>query len=159
MIKRNNKTVVRIVGLSIISGMRTTFAPAIAAHFLSKKPAAALSKSKLSFIQSPATAIVTKLLSAAEIAGDKLPNTPDRIVASQVLARVASGSFAGAVIATAENDSVAKGILLGSVTALAATFGTFYLRKYIDKSSVIKEPVTGALEDIVAVTSGVLLMR
>lgn len=156
---KNDKTLFQIAGLGIISGMRATFAAATIAHFFSNRHNKALSKSKLHFIQSPSAAIVTKILSAAEITTDKLPNTPDRIVAPQVMARVAAGAFAGAVITTANKDSIAKGILIGGITALAATFGTYYLRKYVGESTVIKEPVTGALEDILAVTGGVLLMK
>lgn len=157
--KKNNNSLLQIIGLGIISGMRATFAPAIAAHYLSKESNAALSTSKLHFIQTPTAAIITKLLCAAEIAGDKLPNTPDRIIAPQVIARVASGAFTGAVISAANKDSVATGILIGGAAALAATFGTYYLRKYIDKSTFIKEPLTGAFEDLFAIDMGVLIMK
>lgn len=154
----DNKALIKIIGLGFIAGMRTTFAPAIASHFFSKKPNAALAKSKLGFIQSPAAAVVTKIMSAGEIAGDKLPNTPNRIVAPQVAARVASGAFAGAVISTANEDDIAKGIFIGAATALAATFATYYIRKYVSESTFIKEPVTGVFEDVFAIESGVLLM-
>lgn len=156
--KKDNKLVLQIISFGVISGMRTTFAPAVAAHYLSKKHNAALAKSKLNFIQLPTSAVVTKLLSVAEIIGDKLPNTPDRIVAPQVIARVASGAFAGAVISSANKDNIAKGILIGGAAALAAAFGTYYLRKYLDKSGLIKEPLTGVLEDALAISGGVLVM-
>ncbi len=156
---RKEKTLIQIIGFGIISGMRTTFAPAITSHYLSKQHSTELSKSKLSFIQSPITSVVTKVLSAAEITGDKLPNTPNRIIAPQVLARVASGAFAGAVITTTNKDSIVKGILIGGAAALAATFATYYLRKYINTSTFIKEPITGVLEDALAIGIGVLLMR
>lgn len=156
---KKDKAIFQIIGLGIISGMRTTFAPAITSHYLSKESNTELSKSQLGFIQSPVAANVTKLLSAGEIIGDKLPNTPNRIVAPQVIARVVSGAFAGAVISTANRNSITKGVLIGGVTALAATFGTYYLRKFISESTFIKEPVTGVLEDVLAIGSGVLLMR
>lgn len=158
--KKNEQTaLVQIIGLGVISGMRTTFAPALLSHYLHKENSAALSKSKLSFMQSPVTSKITKLLSAGEIAGDKLPNTPNRTVASQVMARAASGAFAGAVICAANGNSMAKGVLIGGCTALAATFGTFYLRKFIAENTFIKEPVTGVVEDTIAIGAGVLLMK
>lgn len=156
---RKDKTIIKVIGLGIISGMRTTFAPAIAAHYLSKQNSGALSKSKLGFMSTPTAAVITKVLSAAEITGDKLPDTPARIVAPQVMARVASGAFTGAVICTAAKESVVEGILLGGITALVATFGTYYLRKFISRESFIKEPATGVLEDALAIGSGVWLMR
>lgn len=159
MKKRQEKVLIQMIGLGVIAGMRTTFAPAIASHFLSKKHNAALSKSKLGFMQSPVTAIVTKVMSAGEIIVDKLPDTPNRIVAPQVMARTASGAFAGAVISAVNDDNTAKGILIGGATALAATFGTYYLRKYISENTFIKEPATGAVEDAIAIGCGALLMR
>lgn len=158
--KRYKQTAwLQIIGLGIISGMRTTFAPALLSHYLSKEDNAALSESKLSFMQSPVAAKITKLLSAGEIFGDKLPNTPNRIVASQVMARAASGAFAGAVVCTINGNSIAKGALTGGSIAVAATFGTFYLRKFIAENTFIKEPATGAVEDAIAIGAGILLMK
>ena len=159
MKKKTQKTLTQIIGFGIISGMRTTFASAIISHYLSKKQNDALSESKLAFMQSPVTAKVTKLISAAEIVVDKLPNTPNRIVAPQLIARVISGAFASAVICKANNNSIAKGILIGGATTFAATFGTFYLRKYVSKNTFIKEPVTGVVEDVTAIDLGRLLMK
>lgn len=159
MKKNDQKALTQIIGLGIISGMRATFASAVMSHYLSKKHNAALSASKLGFMQSPVTATVTKLLSAGEVVGDKLPNTPNRIVAPPVVARVAAGAFAGAVICTANKASMAKGILIGGGTALAATFGTYYLRKLVSENTFIKEPASGAVEDVIAIGSGALLMK
>jgi uncharacterized membrane protein len=156
---KKDNTTSKIIGLGIISGMRATFAPAIAAHYLSKQTNPALAKSQLGFIQSPVAAVVTKLLSLGEIVGDKLPNTPNRIAAPQVMARVASGAFAGAIISVLDKNSISKGILMGGAAALAATFTTFYLRRYISKATFIKEPVTGALEDVLAISAGIRIMR
>lgn len=159
MEKKNYQALTKIIGLGIISGMRATFAPAVTSHYLSKERNDALSASKFRFIQSPVTANITKLLCLGEMVGDKLPNTPDRIMASSAIARAAAGAFAGAVICTANKDSVAKGILIGGVTAAVATFGTYYLRKYVSKNTFIKEPAAGAVEDAIAIAAGVLLMR
>lgn len=159
MKKKDQKTLTQIIGLGIISGMRATFASAVMSHYLSKEHNVALSKSKLGFMQSPVTATVTKLLSTGEIVGDKLPNIPNRIGAPPLMARVAAGAFAGAVICTANKDSIAKGIFIGGATALAATFGAYYLRKYVSENTFIKEPATGSVEDSIAIGTGALLMR
>jgi len=82
-------------GLGTIAGMRTMLAPAVVSHFLSKNPSVSLNDSKLAFIQSPAIAGVTKVLSVAELGGDKLPQIGNRTSLPQTLARVASGSLVG----------------------------------------------------------------
>src|SRR3954451_18843356 len=91
------------IGLGLIAGTRATLATTIAAHFLSRRPTASLAHSKLNFIQRPSVSIITKILSAAEIAGDKLPNIPDRTTPPALIARVASGGFAGALVANANS--------------------------------------------------------
>ena len=96
MNSQHRKALAQTIVLGLVSGMRATFAAGILSHFLQKRAAAALSASKLAFIQSPTAAGVTKALVALEIAGDKLPSTPNRIVAPQVGARVIAGAFAGA---------------------------------------------------------------
>ena len=159
MKKPFDKTIKQAAGLGLIAGLRATIAPSIAAHYLSKQPSSSLAKSKLGFIQSPVTAIVTKALSAAEMSGDKLPNVPDRTIAPSLLARIASGALAGAIVSTANKDNVVKGIVIGGIAALASTYASFYLRKSISASSYLKEPWTGVVEDVLAIGSGVLIMR
>ncbi|GAA4335018.1 hypothetical protein GCM10023149_42720 [Mucilaginibacter gynuensis] len=154
----NNKYIIQAAGLGAIAGLRTTFAPAIASHYLSRHPNAAISNSKLSFIQSPVTAIITKILSAGEIVGDKLPTTPDRIAFPQILGRIGSGMFVGATIYKANKQSLLTGALVGGASALAASFAAFYLRRYIDKLPHVKDAVTGAVEDVIAIGSGIALL-
>ena len=147
------------IGLGAISGMRAAISPAIVSHYLRKNPDLSLDDSKLRFFQLPVAAIVTKVLGAAEITVDKLPNTPNRIVLPQVIARVTSGAFAGGIVFKANRQSLLKGMLIGGASALAATFVSFYLRKYLDKKTGIQDPIVGGIEDIIALGSGVLLMK
>ncbi|WP_201766060.1 DUF4126 family protein [Nafulsella turpanensis] len=146
-------------GLGVVAGMRASVAPSVASHYLSRHKNKALSRSKLSFIQSPVTSALTKLLNAAELAGDKMPGTPNRIKTSQALARLASGALVGAVIYRSHRQSLLKGIFVGGASALASTYATFYLRQYLDKVPFIKDPVMGAIEDLIAVSSGVSVMK
>jgi uncharacterized membrane protein len=159
MNNKQNQLILQVAGLGAVAGMRATIAPALASHFLSKAPNDDLAGSKLSFVQSPVTAMVTKILSAVEIAGDKLPYTPNRIAFPQILARIGSGAFVGAAMFQANRQSLLKGALLGGASALAATFASFYLRKYIDKIPSVIDPVTGAVEDAIAIGSGMALLK
>lgn len=147
------------IGLGAIAGLRASVAPAVASNYLSKHPDSALKHSMLRFIQKPATAAVTKILSIAEFAGDKAPDAPDRIVGPQIGARVASGALVGAAIFKANREGALEGALLGGLTALAATFASFYARQYLDKIPHVKDTFVGAFEDALAVGSGVKLMK
>lgn len=146
-------------GLGAVAGMRATIAPAIVSHFLSNNPKKALRKSKLAFMQSPAAGIITKVLSAAEITADKLPAAPDRIAFPQILPRVLSGALVGAVLFQAGKSNIINGIMIGGASALAATFASFYLRKNLAKIPYVKDPLLGAVEDVLAVRSGASLMN
>ncbi|QJD94385.1 DUF4126 family protein [Mucilaginibacter robiniae] len=147
------------MGLGAVAGLRATVAPAVASNYLSKHPNTALASSKLKFIQSPLTSIITKVLSAAEISGDKLPSAPNRIVLPQITARVASGALVGATIFVANRESLLKGALIGGASALAATFASFYARKYLDTLPHVQDAVVGAVEDSFAIGSGVKLIK
>nr|WP_294944379.1 DUF4126 family protein [uncultured Mucilaginibacter sp.] len=156
---KTSNVILQTVGLGAVAGMRATMAPMVASHYLSNHPNPALSRSSLRFIQLPVTAIITKLLSVAEITGDKIPNAPNRIAPAQLLARVASGAFVGATIFKANRLSVVDGILLGGASALAATFASFYLRKYADKLPFAKGPIAGTVEDVVALGTGISILK
>lgn len=154
-----SNVILQTVGLGAVAGMRATMAPMVASHYLSNHPNPALSRSSLRFIQMPVTAVITKLLSVAEITGDKIPDGPDRIHPAQLMARVASGAFVGATIFKANKLSVIDGILLGGASALVATFASFYLRKVVDEIPFVQEPMTGAVEDAVALGTGLSIIN
>jgi uncharacterized membrane protein len=156
---RNTKIIAKAIGLGAVAGMRATVAPAAISYFLSKHPSRALGRSKLSFLQSPVTAIVTRVLSGAEILGDKNPKGPNRIVFPQVAARVASGALAGAGLFRANKAGIAKGLVLGGASALAVTFASFYLRKYVDKKLHAKDSIVGIVEDLISIGSGWAIMK
>lgn len=142
----------------MVSAMRATFGVGILSHFLSRKSSPALKESKLSFIQSPVTAGVTKLLCAGEVVGDKMPEAADRIGFPQILGRIGAGALCGAIVATEQEDDLTKGLLLGGASALAGSYAFYYLRQYIDKQTDAKDAYIGAVEDVLALATGIALM-
>ncbi|TWR26448.1 DUF4126 family protein [Mucilaginibacter pallidiroseus] len=155
----NGKVLFQVIGLGAVAGMRASLATAITSNYLRNHPNPAISRSMFRFMQMPVTAVTTQLVSAAEISNDKMPGTPDRIEPSQVAARVLSGAFVGATIAKANRESILTGMLLGGASALAVTFGSFFLRQYVEENTHLTDPVAGAFEDAFAIGSGVSLMK
>jgi uncharacterized membrane protein len=155
----SKKMIAKAIGLGAVAGMRATVAPTVLSFFLNRHPSKTLAKSGLSFIQSPVTALITKVLTGAEFVGDKLPNGPNRIIFPQVAVRVASGALAGAGLFRSNKAGIAKGLVLGGASALAVTFGSYYLRKYIDKKFHAKDSVVGGIEDLISLASGWAVMR
>ena len=155
----SKKMIAKAIGLGAVAGMRATVAPTMLSYFLNRHPSKSLAKSGLSFIQSPVTAVITKILTGAEMVGDKLPQGPNRIIFPQVAARVASGALAGAGLYRSNKAGVAKGLVLGGASALAVTFASFYLRKYVDKKLHAKDPIVGVVEDLISLASGWAIMN
>lgn len=154
-----NKTEKLIAGLGAVAGMRTNIAPAALSHVLSKNPSKKLEHSKLSFIQSPTVSKLTKFLSLLEMGADKMPGTPARITTQQAMARVISGAFVGATVYKANKGSLLKGLLIGGTAALASTYAMYYLRKSLTNIPYIKDPMLGALEDLLSVKLAMSLVR
>jgi uncharacterized membrane protein len=155
----SKKVVLQAIGLGAVAGMRATMAATVTSHYLNNHPNPAISRSAFRFIQLPVTATVTKLLTAVELTGDKIPGAPDRISPPQVAARILSGAFIGATVFKANRQSLLTGALLGGASALAVTFGSFFLRKYIDELPYALDPVTGVVEDAIALGSGLKLIK
>lgn len=149
----------QIIGFGIVSAMRGSFGVGILSHYLSRKSSLAFKLSSLSFISSPVAATLTKAMCAGEIVGDKLPQAADRIGFPQILGRIASGAFCGAILATEKRESLTKGIILGGASALAASYACFYLRQYIDQQTGVKDAYVGAAEDVLALSTGIALMK
>jgi uncharacterized membrane protein len=148
----------QVAALGVLAGMRTTSAPAIASHILSRRHSAQLSKSPLSFMQSKYTAIASKAFAVAELVGDKLPGTPNRTDPRGVAFRCLSGSLAGACIYKASGNSAFTGALIGAAVAFGSTFGSYFLRKSAVEKFQIFDPLAGAIEDALVIGAGVALI-
>jgi uncharacterized membrane protein len=138
--------------------MRTFAAPVIASHILSNHPSKELNKSPLKFMQSGVTAAVFKVLAVGELVGDKLPNTPNRTATPGVVGRCLAGALAGASIFKASRNNTIVGAAIGSVSALASTFGCFYLRRFAGAKTGITDPIIGGIEDALVAGTGAALI-
>lgn len=149
----------QVLGIGTLAGMRTSSAPAIASQILSHHHSKRLERSPLNFMQSKTVANVLTVLSVSEVIMDKLPTTPNRTNAGGVIFRGLSGALAGASIYKASGNNVLKGTIIGTVSAVAACYLSFYLRKSIVKNTSIIDPVIGALEDALVIGAGVGLAQ
>jgi uncharacterized membrane protein len=159
--KKDQKQNVKLqaFGLGAIAGMRAFGAPAILSHFLTNDPAGALYNTPLRYLQRPLVATSLKFLAGAELLGDKLPQTGNRISPPQLAARVLSGAVVGATVAGAHKKSKITGGMLGVVGALAASFGFYFLRKKIGQESGLPNVVLGLAEDAIMATGGIAIMK
>ncbi len=150
----NNGPNVQTICLAAVAGMRTMVAPAIVSYMLSRNSNNLLRHTRYNIVQTKGFATFFKVAAIAEIAGDKNPLAPDRIVFGGVAARGLSGALVGSAVYKQNNQKPVVGAILGATVAIAATYACFYLRKTIKERYKIADPVLGAIEDCVAIAAG-----
>jgi uncharacterized membrane protein len=147
----------QVIALGILAGMRSMSAPAIASKMLGQRHSKTLEHSSLNFMQSDKTANILGVMALGELVGDKMPSAPDRIALPGVIVRGLSGAIAGASIYKASGGNLYTGAVLGSVAAVAATFGSFFLRKTMVKDLYLFDPLVGTIEDAIVLGAGMSL--
>ena len=154
-----SKPLLQVIGIGALAGMRTSSALVVATHILSHHKSKSLEQSPLKFMQSPTVATVLKVLSLSEVVVDKLPATPSRTEPGGVAGRCISGALAGASIYKAVGGKAITGALIGGAVAIAATYGSYFLRKNTAKASRIPDPIIGGIEDALVIGAGVGLCK
>jgi len=145
-------------GLAIIAGMRTMAPLSALSTYLSRAPLPLLTGFPFGFLQKKYVAIGLKALTLAEMAGDKKADTPARIVKEGLIGRAVSGAVVGAAIYKSRNGSAIGGAILGGTVAVAATYGSYILRKKIVEKSNVNDPTIGAVEDLIALQSASFIL-
>ncbi len=145
----------KIVGLAAVAGMRSMSGPSLLSNYLNKHSSKRLNRSSLDFMQSDKAARIFSVLAFAEKIGDKLPGTPNRIKPMALAGRAISGALIGATLSKTNRKSIdLAGAGLGLVSAMAATYASFYLRKKLTKNTFIPDAVWGLAEDFAVARIG-----
>jgi len=152
--KTKQKTYLRALGMGTVAGMRAMTAPALLSHLLVKSPAGELNFSRLRYLQLPKVALGLKIAAGAEIAGDKLPNVPDRTILPELLTRVASGALVGATLAMANKQNTLTGAVIGGAAAAASSYLFCFLRKKLVSTTDLPDYSFAVLEDALALAGG-----
>ena len=147
----------QVLALGILAGMRSMSALAVASRILIKHHNKSIQHSPLKFMQSGVTSNILSVMAIGEFIGDKMPAAPNRIAPSALIGRCISGVLSGAAIYKSQRGKWYIGALLGGTTAVAATFGSFYLRKSLVKNTRFIDPVIGTIEDAVVLGAGLCL--
>ncbi|SNC74566.1 Uncharacterized membrane protein [Hymenobacter gelipurpurascens] len=147
------------IGLGSIAGFRSMTAPALLSSNLLKYHPHSLAGSPLRYLQKPIVAHGLKLLAAGEMTADKMPQMPDRISPTALLGRAAAGALVGTTLYKINHGKQLNGALLGGVSAVAATYLSYFLRKKTTESSGLPGGLVGGLEDILTLGTGLALAK
>lgn len=147
----------RVALLGFVTGLRS-MAP-LALLSWTRRVGADADETIAQVLGAPAGTVVTSLLAAGELVGDKLPITPSRISAAPLLGRIAIGAFAGMTLAQREKASPVMSAALGMAGASVGALTGYYGRQSLNKIKWVPGFVWAGLEDSLALGLGLLATK
>ena len=146
--------------IGVIAGLRAIM-PLAAVVWASRFGLLPFTGTPLAFLGSAVTSWIVTALALFELVNDKLPNTPSRTVPPQFIARIVTGSLAGAAIGFSYGshgwESVAGAAVCGAIGAVIGTLGGSAVRGKL-AAAFGKDLPAALLEDIVAIAGSYLIV-
>jgi uncharacterized membrane protein len=144
--------------LGAVSGMRSMAAPAIVSR-LAHTGLLPLQDSQIKFLHHKRSAKTMAIAAIGEMVADKLPFIPKRTSAFPLIARAASGALSGTAFARARKRPAVVGGLIGSLAAVAVSYGAYKLRKAIGEKLHVPDPIVAVAEDALVAACAFALLR
>jgi uncharacterized membrane protein len=141
--------------IGIIAGLRALTAPTVVS-WAARLGWINLADTPLAFLGYAFTPWILTLLALGEIANDKRPTTPSRLIPPQFITRVVTGAFAGAALGLS-HGSLLLGLIAGAIGAVAGTLGGAKCRGLLAKAFG-KDLPAALIEDVIAVGGGLLIV-
>lgn len=148
----------RAAALGFVSGLRSQ-TPLFLLSLLRARGEDASPSNLIGYLNSPAARIITGLLAAGELVGDKLPTAPSRLAPRLLAGRVVFGALAGWIICQQAEQSPVLGALLGAIGGASGSVAGYYARSWLDKVTKWPDLIFGSAEDLVALGLGYLVAR
>jgi len=117
------------------------------------------SSGALSLLRDSRAQAVLGLSGLGELVGDKLPNTPSRLMPLPLLGRLMIGAVAGVALYSEAGESALEGAAFGAFGAALGSFGGYYARKGLVESTNTPDLGWALLEDGIALGLGFLALR
>ena len=110
-------------------------------------------------LASSAVKRITEIAAIAEVIGDKLPITSDRVSPGPLVTRLAVGALAGMILCHRAHRPAALGAAFGAMGAGFGTLAGYASRMVLSHITNIPDVVWGSLEDVIALNLGLLATR
>jgi uncharacterized membrane protein len=149
----------RTLGLGAVAGIRSMSAPALLSRAASRGGVPGIEDTPFAFLASPRATRILTLLAVGEAVGDKFPGAPDRISAPGLAGRMVSGAVVGAALFAAAQRRGVVGATLGLLSAVAASYPSYYLRVKTEERLGAPNWALGLVEDALAEGTGLLALR
>jgi uncharacterized membrane protein len=143
--------------IGVVAGLRTLTAPMVVS-WAARLKWVDLDQTWAAFLGGPLAPLLLTVLAAGELVTDQLPRTPSRRTPGPFAARVLSGAFSGAALATGVDEALALGVIFGALGAVAGTLGGYAARTRLVKALDVPDVAVAIPEDLVAVVGGLLVV-
>jgi len=150
-------TLAGAAAMGAVAGLRSMMAPALlsqAAHTGSIN----LEGTPFEFLSKQRTADIAAAAAVLELVADKLPFIPNRTSVGPLLARAVSGGLAGAALSAARKKDWIPGAAVGALSAVAAAFAGYLLRRALTTNGA-PDFLVALAEDTATVGLGVVTLR
>jgi uncharacterized membrane protein len=144
--------------IGVVAGLRALTAPAVVA-WAAAFGWISLDGTWAQWVAHPITIAVLTVLALGELVTDQLPSTPSRRVPMQFGARLATGAFSGAVLATGAVLNPTAWVIVGAIGAalIGAVIGTLCgaeARKRLVAATGGRDLPIALVEDVIAIAGG-----
>jgi uncharacterized membrane protein len=144
--------------IGVVAGLRALTAPAVVA-WAAAFGWISLDGTWAQWVAHPITITVLTILALGELVTDQLPSTPSRRVPMQFGARLATGGFSGAVLATGAVLNPTTWVIVGAIGAalIGAVIGTLCgaeARKRLAAAAGGRDRPVALVEDVIAIAGG-----
>lgn len=144
--------------IGVVAGLRALTAPAVVA-WAGLLGWLSLDGTWAGWVAHPITLTVLTILAVGELITDQLPSTPSRRVPMQFVARLVTGAFSGAVLATGAVLHPTAWVVVGAIGAaligvVLGTLGGAEARKRLVAGTGGRDLPVALVEDVIAVAGG-----
>ena len=153
------RLVARALGLGAVAGVRSMSAPAQLSRAASRGEIGGIEETPFASLASPRVSRVLTVLAVGEAVADKFPRVPDRISVPGLFGRAASGALVGAALFASAGRRGTAGATLGLLSAVVASYPSYYLRVGLLERSSLPNWALGLLEDALAEGVGLLSLK
>ncbi len=143
--------------IGVVAGLRTFTAPMVVS-WAARLKWVDLQGTWTALLGGPVVPLLFTVLAGGELVSDPLPKTPSRKAPAPFAARVVSGAFCGAALATGVGEAVLLGAASGALGAVVGTLGGYEARTRLVKALKVPDIAVAIPEDIVAVVGGFLVV-
>lgn len=141
--------------IGIVAGLRSMTAPAVAA-WAARLGWLDLEGTPIAFLGNSWVPWLLTALMLGELVADKLPRTPSRTKPGPFIARIVTGSFAGAALTAGSGQPLIAGAIFGGLGAVAGTLGGYRARTGLVRALGVPDYAVALAEDAVAVGGALL---